>query len=97
MAGAKRASMREGPLAALFRKTEALEQDGDGSPGPRAPAGCARIHFVDRSAPEDWNEMDYGNDHAKKVRPRITPRPGTSASLCRLARGELLRRTRRLL
>ncbi len=29
MAAAKRASMREGPLAALFRKTEALEPDGD--------------------------------------------------------------------
>jgi len=29
MAGGKRASMREGPLAALFRRTEQLEQDRD--------------------------------------------------------------------
>src|SRR6202008_737949 len=31
MANAKRASMREGPLAALFRKTEELEGEAQGS------------------------------------------------------------------
>jgi cell division protein FtsZ len=35
MANAKRASMREGPLAALFRKTE----DADGEDGARQPSG----------------------------------------------------------
>ena len=34
MAGAKRASMREGPLAALFRKTE---EEGSVEPSPNAP------------------------------------------------------------
>jgi cell division protein FtsZ len=37
MANPKRASMREGPLAALFRKTEALEQEPDGSTRQEAP------------------------------------------------------------
>ena len=38
MASGKRASMREGPLAQLFRKTE---EDGDGAP-PAEPAASAR-------------------------------------------------------
>ncbi len=40
MANAKRASMREGPLAALFRKTE----DGEGTGrGTRARGRAARV------------------------------------------------------
>ena len=38
MAAGKRASMREGPLAALFRKTEALEPDGDAPADEQARA-----------------------------------------------------------
>jgi len=42
MAGSKRASMREGPLAALFRKTE-TEGLEDGAEVPARPAGgCPR-------------------------------------------------------
>jgi cell division protein FtsZ len=41
MANAKRASMREGPLAALFRKTEEYEEPPAGSPSPKQPAGSA--------------------------------------------------------
>ena len=37
MANAKRASMREGPLAALFRKTEDSEQEPGGSSPPEHP------------------------------------------------------------
>src|SRR4051812_4906723 len=37
MANAKRASMREGPLAALFRRTE--EEDGSAAPGAPSPQG----------------------------------------------------------
>jgi cell division protein FtsZ len=37
MANAKRASMREGPLAALFRKTELTEDERPGGPGEPAP------------------------------------------------------------
>jgi hypothetical protein len=55
MANAKRASMREGPLAALFRKTEELEGDDKdraekqaAAPAERSePAGEGR----DRGAP----------------------------------------------
>ena len=39
MANAKRASMREGPLAALFRKTEASEGETAGSQPPGPPKG----------------------------------------------------------
>src|SRR5947209_11201120 len=35
MANAKRASMREGPLAALFRQTEELEGESEGAPAPQ--------------------------------------------------------------
>src|ERR1700681_85804 len=38
MANAKRASMREGPLAALFRKTEGSEEEPD---APKATASAA--------------------------------------------------------
>ena len=34
MANAKRASMREGPLAALFRKTDEDSEEGSGGPAP---------------------------------------------------------------
>ena len=43
MANPKRASMREGPLAALFRKTEDLEKDAveqPPAPGAATPAGA---------------------------------------------------------
>ena len=43
MANPKRASMREGPLAALFRKTEELEKDESSeqpAAGPATPAGA---------------------------------------------------------
>src|ERR1700720_1658052 len=39
MANAKRASMREGPLAALFRKTQAAEEESAESPPPRQSGG----------------------------------------------------------
>ena len=38
MASGKRASMREGPLAALFRKTEEEGLHGEGAPQPGQPA-----------------------------------------------------------
>jgi cell division protein FtsZ len=41
MANAKRASMREGPLAALFRKTEGAEEEQADSPPPAAPPAKA--------------------------------------------------------
>jgi cell division protein FtsZ len=40
MANAKRASMREGPLAALFRKTEGIEDEQPADQAPERPAGA---------------------------------------------------------
>ena len=42
MANAKRASMREGPLAALFRKTEERRGAPSGASAPRRAAGRER-------------------------------------------------------
>jgi cell division protein FtsZ len=41
MTNPKRASMREGPLAALFRKTEDLEKDPSGAPQPAPDAATS--------------------------------------------------------
>jgi cell division protein FtsZ len=41
MANAKRASMREGPLAALFRKTEGMEEESGESAAESAPSHAA--------------------------------------------------------
>ncbi len=41
MANAKRASMREGPLAALFRKTEEDDGPGEAAPAPAEPQPAA--------------------------------------------------------
>jgi len=56
MANAKRASMREGPLAALFRKTEGLdgdllEDDGAGTPETRAAESEPPAHPRDSGLP----------------------------------------------
>jgi cell division protein FtsZ len=51
MANAKRASMREGPLAALFRKTEEDEADGqEGAPAPASPAQAVTAAAAEREA-----------------------------------------------
>ncbi len=49
MANAKRASMREGPLAALFRKTEEAE-DGAGPAASASAAGGAGPRLLPRRA-----------------------------------------------
>jgi cell division protein FtsZ len=50
MANPKRASMREGPLAALFRKTEDAEGPGEGSQAPGA-SGAPRTESEGASLP----------------------------------------------
>ena len=47
MASGKRASMREGPLAALFRKTEEGQQVAPADPPPAPPEAEAVIPDVD--------------------------------------------------
>jgi cell division protein FtsZ len=68
MANPKRASMREGPLAALFRKTEQLEQDS----GERA--GERPSEQPDPSLPglaQTSTERDAGRDRQAGVEPHV--------------------------
>jgi cell division protein FtsZ len=56
MANAKRASMREGPLAALFRKTEEAEEEAAGPPSQ--PVG-----ETPRATPEERRPRESGVPH----------------------------------
>ncbi len=56
MANAKRASMREGPLAALFRKTEEDDAPADAGPAPAEPAAAP-------SAPTPTHPRESGLPH----------------------------------
>jgi cell division protein FtsZ len=74
MANAKRASMREGPLAALFRKTEGVDEQppqasAADAPSPTPPAEPAR-------------KDDAGERHAAPAHPRESglPHPALGAS-----------------
>ena len=71
MANAKRASMREGPLAALFRKTELEEEEAGAPEKQRAP--------TERRAPEPASEAGAG---MPAVHPRQSglPHPALSGS-----------------
>jgi len=79
MAGGKRASMREGPLAALFRKTE---EDGLGGPGgrdpgapeqaPQAPAAAAQAPV----APTPGRQPDVRPEPPREA-PRRNPAPSS--------------------
>jgi cell division protein FtsZ len=51
MTNPKRASMREGPLAALFRKTEELEKDSPGQVAPDAARTAAAEPTAEAGAP----------------------------------------------
>ncbi len=83
MANAKRASMREGPLAALFRKTEDL----DGEPGPDAerPGSTAPSETAAASAPqtpaaEARRELAPETPAAARPAQAEVPHPGLRAS-----------------
>jgi cell division protein FtsZ len=69
MANAKRASMREGPLAALFRKTEGAEEPSGEQTEPEQPA---------KSAPSDRSEI--GQPASAHPRESGLPHPALSAS-----------------
>jgi cell division protein FtsZ len=80
----KRASMREGPLAALFRKTEEGEDAGGGA-GPGGPQ--SNVAGVAPSPPSSQEEPPRARrraaEPAKKaaVEQRETPHPALSASI----------------
>ncbi len=77
MASPKRASMREGPLAALFRKTEELESDpgaasqqasdaatAQGTSGPAAEAGAAQVPLT-QNAPNTPQPAQTTSEHPR--------------------------------
>ena len=57
MASGKRASMREGPLAALFRKTEEEGLHGEGTPQPEQPREAREAQAQSRREPEPRREF----------------------------------------
>ena len=76
MANAKRASMREGPLAALFRKTdEASEEESAGSPAAASDHVRATPPHPALSASTDTREQEEsarGGAHpARAPAPRV--------------------------
>jgi cell division protein FtsZ len=84
MANAKRASMREGPLAALFRKTEEAD-DLAGSPQAAQPhESVAHAPEATTSMPADAASHGAGTgaESAQPVHPRQSglPHPALSAS-----------------
>jgi len=68
MANARRASMREGPLAALFRRTEEQDEDGGATPGSPASDGPAD------ASPADASPADAGTPPGAADRPRAPAR-----------------------
>src|SRR6478672_4774789 len=74
MANAKRASMREGPLAALFRKTEGIDEEPQQA-GPDEPRG-------DAAAPERPRKESTRSRRETPVQPRESglPHPALGAA-----------------
>ena len=70
----KRATMREGPLAELFRKTEAAQRAQEGAPESEAPA-------VDPRAEAALDEtVEHVPDFAKDPEPELAAEPPVSAA-----------------
>src|ERR1700689_2494058 len=65
MANAKRASMREGPLAALFRKTDISEEEQAGVPAARASRDGALPHPALSASPD--TPADEANAYEARV------------------------------
>jgi cell division protein FtsZ len=72
MANAKRASMREGPLAALFRKTEGIEEEPAEAAAP-SPA-------AERQAPAAEPRASTPRAETPSARERQLPHPALGAS-----------------
>jgi cell division protein FtsZ len=90
----KRASMREGPLAELFRKTEAAQrgQDAPAEPEPTQPAEADELSPRARAALEatvehvhDFEEEEAEPERAPPVSPPVTAEPPSEAEASRAA------------
>jgi len=78
MANAKRASMREGPLAALFRKTEDADAHGEQPGSTDAPGASRPLDELAASMPAAAAPTDIAR--ANHQRERGLPHPALSAS-----------------
>jgi cell division protein FtsZ len=63
MANAKRASMREGPLAALFRKTEGIEDEQPAGQTPERPPAARAEASAGRQTPAAKHPRESGLPH----------------------------------
>jgi cell division protein FtsZ len=82
MANPKRASMREGPLAALFRKTEELEKGEQSAPEASVPhpALSAPQPQEQESAPVPSPQERLRHAFSSEIPENLLDKPGTSAS-----------------
>jgi cell division protein FtsZ len=78
MAAPKRASMREGPLAALFRKTEDLEKDAESGAPSRDGADPAS---GERASAPAASSQPEGETPVRKTPAREAPHPSLRAPL----------------
>ena len=76
----KRASMREGPLAALFRKTEEGEGEGAGEAGPEVAAPGPASADEQVSARASRRAASSPGEDSPRERSRELPHPALSAS-----------------
>src|SRR4051812_8920277 len=74
MASGKRASMREGPLAALFRKTEEDGLHGGGVPPQASAAGEQPPRQTEQQRPREEFRSPTGGVHESPVEPEPEPR-----------------------
>ena len=87
MSGAKRASMREGPLAALFRKTEEDDtldhqapppperREGEPLPSPKERLSAAFAHDIPSDVLERPGQSEYRPRDLPSAAPRVMKRP----------------------
>src|SRR3954454_5702802 len=86
MAGSKRASMREGPLAALFRKTE-TEGLEDGAEPPARPAAEPSADAPKIPSPQERLRHAFSSDLPENLMappsrdPHAPPRPRDPAAV----------------
>ena len=70
----KRASMREGPLAELFRATEAAQRQGKNEPDPEQPEPEARLEPLEETV-EHAPPFDPIVEVQPEPEPAPTPKP----------------------
>jgi cell division protein FtsZ len=81
MANAKRASMREGPLAALFRKTDEASEESAPAPGPERSRESGPPHPALNASTETREEQDARDAPVEVPTPRERLRHAFSSEI----------------